>query len=77
MPLYEYRCKDCGEIVEFRSSMDKKPEMASALQCKSCKSRNFVQVFGGIALTGESKGSASPPPQSGGGCCPGGMCNLG
>ncbi len=77
MPLYEYRCRECGEIAEFRSSMDKKQEMATALRCESCESGDFVQVFSGIALTNESKKSASPPSQSGGGCCPGGMCNLG
>ncbi|MFO8028385.1 MAG: zinc ribbon domain-containing protein [Cyclonatronaceae bacterium] len=76
MPLYEYRCRDCGEVVEFRSSMDRKQEMAAALRCESCGSDQLTQVFGGIALTGESKsGGSNPPPPSGGGC-PGGMCNL-
>ncbi len=76
MPLYEYRCKECGNVVEFRSSMSAKEEMAATLQCKSCGSGDFTQVFSGIALTNDSKsaGPAHPPPS--GGCCPGGMCNL-
>lgn len=76
MPLYEFKCKDCGTIREFRSSMDKKEEMAASLTCEACGSRNFAQVFGGIALTQGNGGKSDLPPDTGGGCCPGGMCNL-
>lgn len=75
MPLYEYQCKNCGKVVEFRSSMDQKQEMISSLKCNSCGSTDFQQVFGGIALTHGSGGTTTPPPSSGG-CCPGGMCNM-
>ncbi|MBP3192672.1 FmdB family zinc ribbon protein [Natronogracilivirga saccharolytica] len=76
MPLYEYKCKDCGKVTEFRSSMDNKAEMAGSLICEDCGSRSFSQVFGGIALTQGSSGGNDLPPDTGGGCCPGGMCNL-
>ena len=75
MPLYEYRCKSCGNAEEFRTSMDKKQEMVSSLICNSCGSTDFQQVFSGIALT-QSSGSSAVPPSSSGGCCSGGMCNL-
>lgn len=74
MPLYEYKCVDCGEIIEFRSSYDKKQEMVSSLQCENCASKEFTQVFSGIALT-DSKSESSTPPSTGG-CCSGGMCGL-
>lgn len=77
MPFYEYRCNQCGKLVEFRSSMEKKEEMAATLRCDSCGSGKFVQVLGGFAMThGSGGGSDIPPPQVGGGGCPGGMCGL-
>jgi len=74
MPLYEYKCADCGEVIEFRSSYDKKEEMVSSLKCENCGSKEFTQVFSGMALTGSKSGSSTPPPT--GGCCSGGMCGL-
>ena len=73
MPLYEYRCTDCDEVIEFRSSFDKKQEMVSSLKCERCGSKKFSQVFSGIALTGSKSDPTSP---SSGGCCSGGMCGL-
>lgn len=73
MPLYEYKCADCGEVMEFRSSYDKKEEMVSSLKCDSCGSKEFTQVFSGMALTGSK---SDPAPPSGGSCCSGGMCGL-
>jgi putative FmdB family regulatory protein len=73
MPLYEYKCAECGEVIEFRSSYDKKEEMVSSLKCESCGSKKFTQVFSGMAITG-SKGEPTPP--SGGSYCSGGMCGL-
>ena len=73
MPVYEYRCKECGEVVEFRSSVAAKEEMAASLSCGSCGSGNFTQVFSGFAVAQDTKKSSSTPPMGG---CPGGMCNL-
>lgn len=73
MPLYEYKCADCGEIIEFRSSYGNKQEIVSSLECEICGSKEFTQVFSGIALT-SSKDEPSTPPA--GGCCSGGMCNI-
>jgi len=73
MPLYEYKCTECGDVIEFRSSYDKKEEMGSSLKCDSCGSNKFTQVFSGMALTGSK--SDPTPPQSGG-CCSGGMCGI-
>ena len=75
MPLYEYKCRKCSQIIEFRASMEKKVEMAESLRCDACGTNDFVQVFSGIAVTGESKSRSAAPPQPGS-CCAGGMCNL-
>lgn len=74
MPFYEYKCAKCDEIVEFRSSFEKKQEMVASLKCENCGSTEFVQVFNGLAFSG-SKIEKSTPPTAGG-CCPGGMCNI-
>ncbi len=74
MPFYEYKCTECDEVSEFRSSFEKKQEMVSSLKCESCGSTEFVQVFSGIALSG-SKSETTAPPQTGG-CCAGGRCNF-
>lgn len=76
MPLYEYRCKECEAVTEFRASMEKKEEMLSSLKCETCGSSNFTQVFGGVALTGSKSGGQSSEPPPSGSCCPGGMCGL-
>lgn len=76
MPLYEYRCRECGQSTEFRSTMDKKESMAATLKCDACGSGNFSQVLGGVAFVQGSAGTKTPMPPSGGDCCSGGMCGL-
>lgn len=77
MPLYEYKCKSCGSLIEFRTSMDKKEEMAESLRCDACGSAEFAQVLGGFAFTQSSSGSTQAAPSApAGGCCPGGVCGL-
>lgn len=73
MPLYEYKCTDCGEIIEFRSTYEKKGEIVSSLKCEKCDSKEFTQVFSGISLTGAKSEPSAP---STGSCCAGGMCNF-
>lgn len=74
MPFYEYCCEECGNVNEFRSSMEKKEEMASTLICDVCGASKFKQVFSGIALTGSAPETTGMP--SAGSCCRGGMCNI-
>ncbi len=59
-------------MVEFRSSMAAKEEMATALRCETCGSGSFAQIFSGFAVTNDTKTSPSGTPPMGG--CPGGMC---
>ena len=45
MPLYNFKCKKCEEIVEiFLHNCDDKTE----IECKECNGTEFVRVFGNI-----------------------------
>jgi putative FmdB family regulatory protein len=60
MPLYEYRCNDCGTEFEMMmrfSEADRRPE------CPACESRKTQKKLSAVA----SFGSGSP--DTGGGSC--------
>ncbi len=47
MPIYEYRCKDCGKVSEFlliRTDED------FVLQCKKCKSKKMSRVLSRVRV---------------------------
>ena len=52
MPIYEYRCSDCGETTEFIVSATDKGFKAS---CTDCKSENMKRLISrsSFALKGE------------------------
>ncbi len=66
MPLYEYKCKKCGEKFELRLGFfhDKK-----TLKCPACGCEDPERVFSPFA-TGGSSGSYS---SAGSSCSPGGF----
>jgi len=41
MPLYEYRCDDCGNVTEKLHAYNKKPEVI----CEYCKSSNTRRIL--------------------------------
>ena len=62
MPIYEYRCEDCGKISEFL--MIKTDDKVTP-QCNRCKSKKMSRVLSrvkGCPFGGESNGEASPDP---------------
>jgi putative FmdB family regulatory protein len=61
MPIYEYKCGDCGEISEFLI-LGKGEE----LLCKSCKSQNLAKLI--------SAHNTTAPSSDFGGSIPGGCC---
>jgi len=80
MPIYEYRCKDCGKVSEFLEGVGKsKIEKV----CKYCKSKKLSKIFSksnistGGHLIGSQGGNAccgrtercDTPPCSGNGVC--------
>ncbi len=48
MPIYEYRCRDCGEITEALVPMSGKANVT----CKKCGSRKVERKFSTFATGG-------------------------
>ncbi len=55
MPIYEYRCRKCGEISE---KMQKVSEKEDSLICPSCGKGRLEKILSGFS---SSKGSGSTP----------------
>jgi len=80
MPIYEYKCKDCGKISEFLVGVTKDmPE----IKCNFCQSKKLDKIISGsfISTSGHIIGSqggktccgraerCDTPPCSDGGVC--------
>jgi len=65
MPIYEYKCQDCGTKFEklVRNGSD-----GSGLECPSCGQRHLRQEFSTFAA------HAAAPKQSEAPVCPSGRC---
>ena len=60
MPIYEYRCRECGEVTAVLVRMGSEPDLA----CQECGSRKLVRKFSIFGTGGLSAGT-------GGGSCTG------
>ncbi len=47
MPIYEYRCKDCGKISEFLVIRTDEPLVP---QCKRCKSKKMSRILSRVRV---------------------------
>jgi len=66
MPVFEYRCKECGHVTEFLEKADTKGKH----ECGQCSSPRTEKIFSGFAVKeGESSGSTRSS-------CPTGTCPL-
>lgn len=72
MPIYEYRCDDCGKEFEKRVA---RAADTSGVECPSCGEKHLTQRFSTFAaVTGSSAAPASCPSA---GCCPNsGSCGM-
>ncbi len=70
MPLYEYRCEECGEQFELRRSMQASDDPAACPQCAGEHTKRQISLFISV-----NKGSQAA--SSGGGCGCGGACSCG
>jgi putative FmdB family regulatory protein len=68
MPMYEYRCRTCGDTYTEQRPM---AESAAASTCPGGHADTVRLLSVAGALTG-AHGVDAPP--SGGGCCGGGCC---
>jgi putative FmdB family regulatory protein len=78
MPIYEYKCSDCGEISEILTGMGSRDELPICKHCGSADmerilSTSFISVKGemqraGTTCCGRSERCDTPPCSSGGVC---------
>jgi putative FmdB family regulatory protein len=61
MPIYEYKCQDCGQINELLV-LRKDEEMS----CKSCNSQNLEKLISAHNTVGSSNNISGGMPS---GCC--------
>lgn len=52
MPIYEYRCQKCGEVIEVLVRMGAEPDLI----CGKCGSRKFERKFSVFGTGGSSSG---------------------
>lgn len=80
MPIFEYKCRDCGKISEFLVGVSKD---AAEIRCKFCKSTDLEKIFskmnvsvgghiiadqGGRTCCGRTERCEKPPCSDGGSC---------
>ncbi len=73
MPMYEYRCDECGSKYEV---LHLGREVADDVVCPKCKSTSHHKLMSAPNMSMNGGGSKSEPaPSCAGGCC-GGACGL-
>lgn len=77
MPIYEYKCRECGEIAEFRITSQ---SQVGLLICKKCGSQNMDRLISipsiftgrsassGHTCCGKTERCEKPPCSDGGRC---------
>ena len=70
MPLYDYQCKDCGEVFEVRATIKEK-ETGLVLVCPKCGSHEARQklTFASMLHGGKVPSLSAWGPDAGSGCC--------
>lgn len=73
MPLYAFRCEDCGEPFDVRATFAEKDAGLSP-RCPTCDGAHVKQVLTAGLLIRSSSGLGAPSagcaPSAGAGCCP-------
>jgi len=78
MPIFEYKCQQCGHVMEVLQQSRK----ATRQTCAQCGSSDTKKMLSGFAV-GQGKpdspacDSCAAGPMCGGGACPGGTCPMG
>jgi putative FmdB family regulatory protein len=66
MPIYEYKCQDCG--TKFEKLVRRAPA-DTGVECPSCGQKHLSQEFSTFAA------HAASPKQADGPVCPSGRCS--
>jgi len=71
MPIYEYRCNDCGaEFEDFTLSAN-----GGTTRCRACSSRRVTKLMSAFAVHGSAEAAAVEPGPCGScGAARRGMC---
>ena len=76
MPIYEFRCVECGNIQEYiLTSSSEEIE----LKCRECQAENMERVLSHVSYamgSSGSKGSDSSPSVTNRTCSPGQSCST-
>ena len=75
MPIYEYRCQDCGTKFE---KLIRRASDAPELVCPSCGEKRLQQEFSTFAAHANQSPQPSGAPKScpAGGCCNPAACGM-
>ncbi|HPC96163.1 MAG TPA: zinc ribbon domain-containing protein [Sedimentisphaerales bacterium] len=78
MPIFEYRCEQCGHVMEVLQTSRK----ATRQTCAKCGSTSMKKLLSAFAV-GQSKAASGPAcdscaagPACGMDSCPGGACPM-
>jgi putative FmdB family regulatory protein len=76
MPIYDYRCTDCGSTYDIYHKTREVIEDVVCPSCHSAKHTRLMSVPAAAVMNGGTSSSFSSAPscESGGGCC-GGACS--
>lgn len=72
MPIFEYRCNNCGHLMEFLE----KSRTTQKHRCAKCDSSDLNKLFSGFAV-GQSKSERQICESCPGGTCPTMACRDG
>ncbi|MBI3683543.1 MAG: zinc ribbon domain-containing protein [Acidobacteria bacterium] len=68
MPIFEYKCNDCGTGFE---KLVRRAADSAEVFCPSCASKHLTQQLSTFAAHASGGPARAPMPQ-----CPGGMCRT-
>jgi putative FmdB family regulatory protein len=74
MPIFEYRCNDCGTKYEIYHKVH---ELIENIECPDCKSGEFTKLISAVSIGSMSKQSSPAPACGIPGVCSSGNCSLG
>ena len=57
MPIYEFRCEDCGHVLEALRRMGEGAEGLSCPECGSARLTREFSSFSGVSSGGAGEGS--------------------
>jgi putative FmdB family regulatory protein len=66
MPIYEYRCRDCGQLFQKLQSMTTGSDGVSCPKCNSIRVERQLSAFASGSSRGSSGSSSSCAPSGGG-----------